>query len=131
MTAGIATVLADHTGAVVAGGASSLGALAFAAGQVPIPPGVPVEVVWAAVTFGPPLAWLGVAILRATASYHVTRRLRAQERADKLLAAGHAVDDDDVEKHLDAADRHASWASALGQANSEVVTLRARSRKIS
>jgi hypothetical protein len=129
MTPGIASVLADHTGAVVAGGASSLGALAFAAGQVPIPPGVPVEVVWAAVTFGPPLAWLGVAILRATASYHVTRRLRAQARADKLLEAGRPVDDDDVERHLDAADRHASWASALGQVSSDVAPADKRPRK--
>jgi len=126
MTQGIVSTIADNTGAVVAGGASSLGALAFAAGQIPIPAGLPSELVWAAVTFGPPLAYFGIAILKATASYHVTRRLRAQERANKLLEAGHAVDDDDVERHLDAADHHASWASALGHATSEVDSARKR-----
>ena len=126
MTPGIASIVADHTGAVVAGATSSLGALAFAAGQVPVPAGVPVELVWAAVTFGPPLAWVFVAAMKATARYHVTRRLRSTERANKLIAAGHAVDDDDVERHLDAADDHASWADALGHVSDDVDTIRKR-----
>jgi hypothetical protein len=69
---------------------------------------------------------MGIAVLKATASYHVTRRIRSQERAKALLEAGHTVDDDDVERHLDAADHHASWASALGHVSSDVDAARKR-----
>jgi hypothetical protein len=116
----LANIVADHTGAVVAGVTSTLGAAAFAAGQVPIPLGVPPELVWASLTFGPPAVWFGIAVLKATASYAVTRRRRSQDRARLLIEAGHAVDDDEVERHLDAADRWASIGSALGRGVEEV-----------
>lgn len=121
----VLSIIADHTGAVVAGAASSLGALAFAAGQVPVPPGISPELVWAAVTFGPPLAWFGVVVLKAAASYAITRRKRATARADMLRAAGRPVDDDEVERHLDSADRWSSVAAALGRADDEIDKRRA------
>lgn len=115
MSLHLANIVADHTGAVVAGVTSTIGAAAFAAGQVPIPVGIPPELVWASLTFGPPAVWFGVAVLKATASYAVTRRRRSQARARMLIEAGRPVDDDEVERHLDAADRWASISSALGR----------------
>jgi len=112
----IVNIVADHTGAVVAGATSTIGAAAFAAGQVPIPAGIPAELVWAAVTVGPPLTWLFVRGLSAVAAYHRERRKLAAARAQRLLDAGRPIDDDEVEAHLDRAERHSAWLAALGVA---------------
>jgi hypothetical protein len=112
----IVGIIADHTGAVVAGVTSTLGAAAYAAGQIPIPAGVPTELVWAAVTFGPPLTWLFVRGLSAVAAYHREKRKLAAARAQRLLDAGRAIDDDEVEAHLDRAEKHSAWLAALGAA---------------
>lgn len=110
----VVNALADHAGAVVAGTTSSLGALAFAAGQVPLPPGVPPELAWAAITFGPPLAWAGVRLVGLAAAYVRERRRQHDARKQMLTDAGRSVDDPEVVRHLDASDRFAAWEAVLG-----------------
>lgn len=107
-------VIADHTGAVVAGGVSSVGALAFAAGQVPVPAGLPPELAWAAVTFGPPLAWLSVRLLHVAFAYVRERRKQHAARHAMLIAAGKAIDDAEVVRQLDERDRFAALEAVLG-----------------
>ena len=120
----VTNILADHTGATVAGAASTLATVAYATGQLPIPAGIPPELVWLSVTFGFPLVWFGVTTLKVAATYAVTRRKQSTTRATILIDAGRRIDDDEVERHLDNADKWGALAAALGRADSEIETKR-------
>lgn len=120
----LANILADHTGAAAAGTASTIGVVAYATGQLPIPAGIPPELVWISAVFGFPLMWGMVTAVKVGATYAVTRRKQAQRRSRLLIESGRAIDDDDVERHLDTEDKWGALASALGRADSEIESKR-------
>ena len=120
----LTNILADHTGAAAAGTASTLATVAYATGQLPIPAGIPPELVWLSVTFGFPLVWGMVTAVKVGATYAVTRRKQADRRSRLLIDSGRSIDDDEVERHLDTADKWGALASALGRADSEITCKR-------
>lgn len=108
----IGSIIVDHAGAVAAGTASTIGAAAMAAGQVPVPDEMPHWLAWTLVIGAPAAAWLAVRIVAAVIAYHRARAkgLRA------LVEDGHPETPEEAQKLLERAARHDAWAAAFSAA---------------
>lgn len=119
MTNHLINLIADHTGAFVAGTTSVLASVAMLAGQVPIPPGVDPNLVWLALLIGPTAAWLGTRLLSAAGAYFQRLKLHADAdaaRAQALLDDGDKSNDAPAVLRLEAARARAARMDAFAAA---------------